>query len=58
MIGVDFELVSEKITADDVWQGRLQRGEVNEADLNHLLWHSNNIAREISMVLRARKSNI
>ena len=56
MIGVDFELVSDKITADDVWQGRLQRGEVNEADLNHLLWHSNNIAREISMVLRARKS--
>lgn len=55
MIGVDFELVSEEVKADEVWLGRIERGEAKEADLNNLVWHNNNIAREISMILRARK---
>lgn len=55
MTRVDFVLEQMQMTPDSVWVERIQRGEAAQADLDHLVWHNNNIAREITMTLRARK---
>lgn len=55
MTGVDFVLEQAQMTPDQVWVDRIARGEAAQSDLDRMVWHNNNIAREISMTLRARK---
>jgi hypothetical protein len=58
MTGVDFAMDSVTMIPDEVWAERLQKGQISQDDLSSMLWHSTNIAREISMKLHARKPSL
>lgn len=56
MTGIDLVLENVQMTPDQVWIDRMAQGRITQEEMDYQLWHSNNVAREISMVLRARKS--
>jgi hypothetical protein len=53
--GVDFVLESHGVTLDEPYWGQFQHGELSETDVARLLKERNNVAREFSLTLRARK---
>lgn len=55
-VGVDFELGEESVTLDELYWTQYRRGEIDDAGVQRLLRERNNVARELSFVLRARKS--
>lgn len=55
-LGVDFELVEEGITLDEPYWGLYRAGKMGDADVRRLLKERNNVARELSFVLKVRKA--
>ena len=54
-LGVDFELASHSVTLDEPYWSQYRSGEVTHAELERLLKERNNVAREFTFELRARK---
>jgi len=54
-LGVDFDLTEHSINVDEPFLGQFQRGEISEAEVNRLIAHQNNVAREHRFTLIARK---
>ncbi|MDP6567436.1 MAG: hypothetical protein QF578_21580 [Alphaproteobacteria bacterium] len=54
-LGVDFEVVSVDVVPDEPWRGRLQRGEIQPAQLQEAMRMYANVIMETTIVMRAVK---
>ena len=54
-LGVDFEIVSFDVLPDEPWRGRLQRGEIQPAQLQEAMRMYANVIMETTIVMRAVK---
>jgi len=53
--GVDFDLVEKEVTLDEPWQSRFRLGKISRAELVMALRQYNNVAKELTAVLRVVK---
>ena len=53
--GIDFELDSVRMTPDEPWRGRFERGEIGSRELAEAARSYNNVIAETTIVLRAVK---
>ena len=56
-LDVDFEIVSFDVLPDEPWRGRLQRGEMQGADLQEAMRMYANVIMETTIVMRAVKAD-
>jgi hypothetical protein len=54
-LGVDLAVQSAEFDLDDAWLGRLQRGEITEADVQHAQKTYFNVISQITIVMKAIK---
>lgn len=54
-LGVDFKIVSAEQTLSEPWLGRLKRGEITIAEVEHAAQFYNNVVSEYRIVMRAVK---
>ena len=54
-LGIDFTIQSLNIALDEPWHGKLQRGEISQADMQHAVRSYNNVASSITVVMKAVK---
>jgi hypothetical protein len=57
-LGVDFEIVSFDVLPDEPWRGRVQRGEMQAAELQEAMHLYNNVIMETTIVIRAVKEAV
>ena len=53
--GVDFDMVEKEVTLDEPWQSRFRLGKISRAELVMALRQYNNVAKELTAVLRVVK---
>lgn len=54
-LGVDFEIDTIDMTPEEPWIGRLERGEITDAEMDYALRTYNNVVSQTKIVLRAIK---
>jgi hypothetical protein len=54
--GVDFRFVRYETVLDDAYWSQLQKGEISQAEINHLINTAYNVVRELRFELEVRKS--
>jgi len=54
-IGVDFNIQGVNMALDEPWHGKLQRGEMSEADMKSVVRGQNNVVSVITVVMKAIK---
>jgi hypothetical protein len=54
-LGIDFNILTLNIALDEPWLGKMQRGEISQADLQHAVRSYNNVASSITVVMAAIK---
>jgi hypothetical protein len=54
-LGIDFNILTLNIALDEPWLGKMQRGEISQADLQHAVRSYNNVASSITVVMSAIK---
>ena len=55
VLGIDFALKGVNFALDEPWLGRLQRGEISEADMRLAVRSNNNVASAITIVMTVVK---
>ena len=54
-LGIDFTIQNLNIALDEPWHGKLQRGEISQADMQHAVRSYNNVASGITVTMRVVK---
>jgi hypothetical protein len=54
-LGIDFALQSVNMALDEPWLGKLQRGELSEADIRQAVRSHNNVVSALTIVVKAIK---
>lgn len=55
MLEIDFEVLRTQYLLDEPWRSQLETGQLDRAQVDHALRHSNNVVKQTTVVLRAVK---